>query len=148
MADIGVWMAASTLEHKLETASKSGEATWNVRRMPKRLVQEPPPHRLFVASEGCWRGYFRLIPEVLFNPEDEQAPYTLIFDTRSWVEIPVEFLAEPDAGRGRPCPRLREIRRVSPRQLNATQRCPALAQDCLPRSGWHVRASLKRASLM
>lgn len=90
MADVGVWMAASVLEHKLEDGEREGrtETTWNCRRFPKRLSEEGPPHRLFVASGGVWRGYFRLLPDALFNPDDDQAPYALIFDAASWVEIP------------------------------------------------------------
>jgi hypothetical protein len=89
MADVGVWMAPSVLEHKLDDADRptSTETTWNVARFPQRIAQEPPPHRLFVACGGVWRGYFRLLPEVLWNPEDEKAPYALIFDAASWVEI-------------------------------------------------------------
>ena len=90
MADVGVWMAPSVLEHKLEDGEPPGrsQTTWNCRRLPKRLSEESPPHRLFVASGGVWRGYFRLLPDVLWNPEDEKAPYALIFDAASWVEIP------------------------------------------------------------
>jgi hypothetical protein len=40
------------------------------------------PHRLFVASAGIWQGYFELSGDVLWNPEDESAPYALIFNPR------------------------------------------------------------------
>lgn len=86
--DMGVWMSGPVLEHKLEAASdKNPEQTWNMGRWPTRL-SEKVPHRLFVASEGVWRGYFQLSGEALYNPEDERAPYALIFDTRTWTEIP------------------------------------------------------------
>jgi hypothetical protein len=87
--DIGVWMSGPVLEHKLEAASeKNPEQTWNMGRWPNGL-SEKGPHRLFVASEGIWRGYyFKLSGEALYNPEDERAPYALLFDTRTWTEVP------------------------------------------------------------
>jgi hypothetical protein len=85
--DIGIWMAAATLEHKLEAREeKNPEQTWNMSRWPTRLSQDGE-NRLFVASGGYWRGYFKLSDEVLYNPLD-RVKYTLIFDTRTWTEIP------------------------------------------------------------
>jgi hypothetical protein len=40
-----------------------------------------------VASEGAWRGYFR-ITDALWNPKDPGAPYALLFDSRTWTSIP------------------------------------------------------------
>jgi hypothetical protein len=86
--DIGVWMSAGVLEHKIECAEdgKSPEVTWNTRRVPKDL--EPGwTNRLFVACEGSWRGYFPLSGDVMWNPEDEAAPIALVFDSRGWTEV-------------------------------------------------------------
>lgn len=81
-------MAAEVLSHKLEgQADANPEQTWNLTRWPSRL-SEPGPHRLFVASAGAWRGYFALASEALFNPGDPSAPFTLLFDARSWHSIP------------------------------------------------------------
>jgi hypothetical protein len=87
--DIGVWMSRTVLAHKLECAhdGRSPEATWNVRKLPEGFGSSPGPHRLFVACEGAWRGYFKLADDVLWNPDDVAAPITLIFDARSWTPI-------------------------------------------------------------
>lgn len=87
--DMGVTMSPEVLEDKLEHAEdgKNPEATWNTRRLPTKL--EPGwNNRLFVACAGVWRGYFPLSGDVLWNPDDEKAPYALIFDTRRWTRIP------------------------------------------------------------
>lgn len=34
-----------------------------------------------------WRGYFLLAKDVLFNPADDQKPYSLIFDLTTWTRI-------------------------------------------------------------
>ena len=86
--DLGVAMSQEVLEHKLEGSDdgKSPELTWNTRRVPTRL--EPGwNNRLFVACDGSWVGYFPLSGEVLWNPDDEQAPCSLIFDARRWIPI-------------------------------------------------------------
>lgn len=86
--DIGVWMSAQVLAHKLRTRTdKNPEQTWNLNRWPKGMSDEED-NRLFVASGGSWRGYFRLSDEALYNPRDTKVPYTLIFDTRTWTPIP------------------------------------------------------------
>lgn len=86
--DIGVWMSASTLAHKLKAREeKNPEETWNLSRWPKNISEEGE-NRLFVASGGFWRGYFKLSDEALFNPRDSKVPYTLLFDTRTWTPIP------------------------------------------------------------
>lgn len=85
--DVGVWMAAEVLAHKLEARhQRNREQVWNLSRWPKRLSGEGE-HRLFVASQGAWRGYFSLSPEALYNPNDASAAYALLFDTRSWTRI-------------------------------------------------------------
>lgn len=87
--DVGVTMSAEVLEDKLEHAEdgRSPQATWNTRKLPTQL--EPGwKNRLFVACGGRWRGYFPLSGKVLWNPDDERAPYALIFDARGWTPIP------------------------------------------------------------
>lgn len=91
--DLGVWMRADVLEHKLEARDeRNPEQAWNLGRWPKGL-SEPGEHRLFVACNGAWRGYFKLSGDALYNPDDSRTPYTILFDTRSWTRIepvPVE----------------------------------------------------------
>jgi hypothetical protein len=41
-----------------------------------------------VACAGVWRGYFPLSGDILWNPQDETAPYAIIFDPRRWTPIP------------------------------------------------------------
>lgn len=86
--DIGVWMRAEVLEDKLDAPSEGKpEQAWNLARWPTGL-SEPGQHRLFVAVDGVWRGFFKLSGEGLFNPTDSRTPYTLLFDTRTWNAIP------------------------------------------------------------
>jgi hypothetical protein len=87
--DLGVWMSSAVLEHKLEAQDeRNPEQAWNLSRWPKGGFAPGELHRLFVACDGYWRGYFALAGEALYNPEDERTPYTLLFDTRTWTEIP------------------------------------------------------------
>jgi hypothetical protein len=86
--DVGVWMRPEVLAHKLEARHERNPLqVWNLSRWPSRLSVEGQ-HRLFVASQGAWRGYFTLNPEALYNPDDPSAAYALLFDTRSWTPIP------------------------------------------------------------
>jgi len=86
--DIGVCMRPEVLKHKLAARSEPNpEQAWNLSRWPSALSQ-PGPHRLFVASRGAWRGYFVLGPDSLFTPNDCRTPFALLFDARSWTEIP------------------------------------------------------------
>ena len=93
MADIGVWMRPEVLAHKL--AARQGHRpieAWNMGRWPTRLSQSGQ-HRLFVASNGAWKGYFTLCDDALYSAEDPSAPFTLLFDARTWTPIdplPVE----------------------------------------------------------
>ena len=85
--DIGVWMGPEVLAHKLQARKEDKtEQAWNLTRWPKGF-SEDGEHRLFVASKGAWRGYFKLKREALFSPNDFSAPYTLLFDTRTWTPI-------------------------------------------------------------
>jgi len=87
--DIGIYTSASVLADKLEDQSpnRKVEATWNMKRLPVRMGKGKNPDRLFFAYGGYWHGYFRIVPEILFNPSDQDKPYSLIFDVNSWTEI-------------------------------------------------------------
>jgi len=85
--DIGVWMARPALEEKLALrTSRNPEGTWNLRNWPSGFSKRGD-NRLFVASDGAWIGYFKISGEALYNPRDSSAPYTLLFDTRTWTRI-------------------------------------------------------------
>ena len=80
-------MSRAVFAHKLELrTSKNPEAAWNLRNWPEGYV-EGEDNRLFIACQGKWIGYFKLAPYALFNRTDSAAPYTLLFDTRSWTPI-------------------------------------------------------------
>lgn len=86
--DIGVCMSKAVLAHKLAARDEPNpEQVWNLARWPS-VLSTPGTHRLFVACEGAWRGYFILAADATFNPRDPKAPYGLLFDTRSWAKIP------------------------------------------------------------
>jgi hypothetical protein len=76
------------LEAKLERRDdpRSTNETWNLNRLPTKL-DKVGPNFLFVAVAGAWRGFFTLAADILWNPDDSRAPYSLLFDTRTWVEI-------------------------------------------------------------
>ncbi len=85
--DIGVSMRPDVLAHKLEARDeRNPEEAWNLNRWPSAL-SEPGEHRLFVACNGAWRGFFKLAGEALYNPDDTRTPYTILFDTRTWTPI-------------------------------------------------------------
>jgi hypothetical protein len=87
--DIGIYTLPEVLADKLgqRDAARRAEGTWNMRRLPRELGKGATPDRLFVACQGAWRGFFRIVPEVLFVPEDTEKPYSLIFDLNSWRDI-------------------------------------------------------------
>ena len=64
--DLGVWMSRAVLVHKRDT--EHVVQAWNMKELPDELSQPPEPHRLFVAVEGCWRGFFVLESWVSRNP--------------------------------------------------------------------------------
>ena len=106
--DVGVWMSPEVLSHKLEYRDQPNpEATWNVKQVPKGLGRPHEIDRLFVASQNAWQGYFVLSKTALWSPEDEAAPWTLLFDTRTWTTI------EPKAVK-----RFRGIRKLLRWELN------------------------------
>ncbi len=85
--DIGVWMSAKVLAGKLQAQQEDNtEQAWNLFRWPTRFTQEGK-HHLFVAVNGVWRCYFTLSREALFSPDDQSVPFTLLFDTYSWIPI-------------------------------------------------------------
>ena len=85
--DIGVWMRPEVLEHKLQAQNeKNTEQAWNLARWPTRLSEEGD-HRLFVAVNGSWRGFFNLCRDALYHPDDKSTPFSLLFDTRTWTSI-------------------------------------------------------------
>jgi hypothetical protein len=86
--DLAVVMPHAVLADKLEDARVHGRAvaTWNTRRVPTRLTPGWT-NRLFVASQGRWRGYFPLSGDLFWNPKDPAAPYALIVDPRRWTSI-------------------------------------------------------------
>lgn len=85
--DIGVWMGGETLADKLALRDDSNPlGTWTLARCPQGF-KEGEENRLFVASRGAWRGYFRF-EDALLDPEDLLGPVTLVFDTRTWATIP------------------------------------------------------------
>ena len=85
--DLGIVMRGEVL-HDKRADGRAGRAvaTWNTRRLPTR-VTPGWTNRLFVACAGWWRGSFPLSGDVLWNPQDETAPYALIFDPRHWTPI-------------------------------------------------------------
>lgn len=85
--DLGIVMRGEVLQDK-RADGQAGRpvATWNTRRLPTRLTPAWT-NRLFVACAGWWRGYFPLSGDILWNPQDETAPYALIFDPRGWTPI-------------------------------------------------------------
>ena len=86
--DLAIVMRREVLEDKLEEGRvrRRAVATWNTRRLPKRLTPGWT-NRLYVACQGSWRGSFAFSGDVYWNPQDEAAPYALIFDPRTWKPI-------------------------------------------------------------
>jgi hypothetical protein len=85
--DIGIWMSGAVFSHKLQARrERNPEEAWNLSKWPNGL-SDPGQHRMFVAVDGFWRGYFVLSKDGLFNPKDPKTPYTLLFDTRTWTPI-------------------------------------------------------------
>jgi len=87
--DLGVWMTRGVLAHKRQTGERRTQA-WNLKALPDELSRSPEPHRLFVAVDGQWRGYFVLKPWVQRNPHDPAAPWTLVFDADTWTAVEPE----------------------------------------------------------
>lgn len=92
--DLGVWMSRGVLVHK--KATEHEVQAWNMKELPDELSQPPEPHRLFIAVEGYWRGFFVLEPWVSHNPADKTRPWTLLFNPTSWTEIPRQRAPQRD----------------------------------------------------
>ena len=84
--DLGVWMSRGVLAHKRD-ASEHDIQAWNMKALPDELSRSPEPHRLFVAVDGRWRGFFVLQPWVHRNPLDKASPWTLVFDANTWTAV-------------------------------------------------------------
>jgi len=85
VVDLGVWMSREVLAHKRDPAERL--QAWNLKALPDELSQSPPPHRLFIAGDGYWRGYFHLQPWVTRNALDQAKPWTVLFDPTTWTDI-------------------------------------------------------------
>jgi len=87
--DLAVTMNPAVLEDKLEDAQDGRRvlAVWNTKRLPKKLTPGWT-NRLFVAAAGRWRGFFPLSGDLLWNPDDETAPYGLVFNARVFRRLP------------------------------------------------------------
>ena len=78
-------MSRAVLAHKRDT--EVNLQAWNLRELPDELSRSLPPHRLFIARDGYWRGYFAMEPWVTRNPVDKAKPWTILFDPATWTEI-------------------------------------------------------------
>jgi len=85
--NLGVWMSGAVLAHKRDAGEHATQA-WNMKALPDEFSHSPEPHRLFVAVNGRWRGFFVLQPWVNLNPQDRTRPWTLAFDANTWTAIP------------------------------------------------------------
>jgi hypothetical protein len=82
---VGVWMSRGVWAHKCDASAR--RQTWNLRAWPESAGVPRGPGRLYVAIRRHWRGYFR-VEAFSWHPADHAAPYTLVFDPRSWTPIP------------------------------------------------------------
>ena len=79
-------MSRGVLDHKRD-AGEHAIQVWNMKTLPDEMSRSPGPHRLFVAVEGHWRGFFVLQPWVHRNPQDTAIPWTLVFDANTWTAV-------------------------------------------------------------
>jgi hypothetical protein len=79
-------MSGPVLAHKRDVSEQATQ-TWNLKALPDEFSRSPDPHRLFVAVNRQWRGYFMLQPWVQHNPHDPAAPWTLVFDANTWTAL-------------------------------------------------------------
>ncbi len=95
---IGVHTNYDVLENKfrLHEGPRSQVVTLSIASLPEELSTNEE-NRLFVAVSEKWIGYFVLEDELRPNPDDPARPYSLVFDTVTWVQIsPVD--AKPCTG--------------------------------------------------
>jgi hypothetical protein len=88
-------MSRGVLAHKRDSDSPASQA-WNLKALPDEFSRSPEPHRLFVAVNRQWRGYFLLQPWVHHNPGDPAAPWTLVFEANTWTPIPPQPAPPPN----------------------------------------------------
>ena len=93
--NLGVWMSRGVLAHKRDASEQTRQA-WNLKTLPDELSRSPEPHRLFVAVDRQWRGYFVLQPWVQHNPHDPAAAWTLVFDATTWTALPPQPAPPPN----------------------------------------------------
>ena len=84
--NLGVWMSRGVLAHKRD-ANEHDIQAWNMKALPDEMSHSPAPHRLFVAVDGHWRGFFVLQPWVQRNPRDHTQPWALVFDANTWTPV-------------------------------------------------------------
>lgn len=84
--DLGVWMSTEVLARKRDAGEQYTQG-WNMKTLPDEFSHSPGPHRLFVAVDSQWRGFFMLQPWVEHNPDDETSPWALVFDANTWTAI-------------------------------------------------------------
>jgi len=78
-----VWMSSGVLDHKRQGQQTQ---TWPVGILPDAYGDSAGPHRLFVAVNGRWRGFF-VLESILCCLEDIKRPYTLAFNPGSWKSV-------------------------------------------------------------
>jgi hypothetical protein len=95
-----MYWSKAVLEHKLERFEDRGrvEEVYNLRSLPKGMGEANQADWLYIAYSKKWRGFFRLVPEVLYTPEDKRCPYALIFDVKSWTALTVSVPCKPFRG--------------------------------------------------
>ena len=97
--NLGVWMSKAVLVHKRD-ASEHATQAWNMQALPDEFSHSPAPHRLFVAVDRHWRGFFVLQPWVDCNPRDRNCPWTLVFDANTWTAVSPQLAPPHDLSLG------------------------------------------------
>jgi len=97
--NLGVWMSRGVLAHKRDSGEHAIQA-WNMKALPDEFSHSPEPHRLFVAVDHRWRGFFLLQPWVDHNLHDKTCSWTLVFDANSWTAIQPQLAPPRDRSLG------------------------------------------------
>jgi hypothetical protein len=84
---LGVWMSGPVWRHKADPAH--AVQAWNLAELPELVAAPGDGSRMYVATGGFWRGYFRL-QAFSWNPDDSACPFALLFNPRHWTAIPPE----------------------------------------------------------
>lgn len=82
--NLGVWMSKGVWQHKRQSSRPL--ETWNLPELPADFLDVYMHSRLYVAIQGCWRGYF-VLNRLLWSPSDVRAPFSLAFAPASWTPI-------------------------------------------------------------